>query len=85
MIEIARAIRASLGEAARKVPSRVLPDWAVKLAGLFDPTARLAIPELGRELKVDTSLTRRTLGINFIPAPEAAVAMAQSLVDLGLA
>jgi len=85
MIDIARAIRASLGEAARKVPSRVLPDWAVKLAGLFDPTARLAIPELGKELRVDTSLTRRTLGITFIPAPEAAAAMAKSLVDLELA
>jgi dihydroflavonol-4-reductase len=85
MIEIARAIRASLGEAARKVPSRVLPDWAVKLAGLFDPTARLAVPELGKELKVDTSLTRRTLGIRFVPASEAAAAMAKSLVDLKLA
>ena len=84
MIEIARAVRASLGDAARKVPSRVLPDWAVKLAGLFDPTARLAVPELGKDLKVDTSLTRRTLGIDFIPAPEAAAAMAKSLVDLGL-
>jgi dihydroflavonol-4-reductase len=85
MIDIARAIRASLGEAGRKAPTRVLPDWAVKLAGLFDPTARLAIPELGKDLKVDTSLTRRTLGITFIPAPEAAAAMAKSLVDLELA
>lgn len=84
MIDIARAIRASLGEAAGKVPSRVLPDWAVKFAGLFDPTARLAIPELGKALEVDTSLTRRTLGITFIPAPEAAVAMAKSLIELKL-
>jgi dihydroflavonol-4-reductase len=84
MIDIARAIRASLGEAARRVPSRVLPDWAVKLAGLFDPTARLAIPELGKALEVDTSLARRTLGIAFIPAREAAAAMAKSLVDLKL-
>jgi len=84
MIDIARAIRASLGEAARKVPSRVLPDWAVRLAGIFDPTARLAVPELGKELRVDTALTRRTLGITFIPAPEAAAAMAKSLLDLKL-
>ena len=84
MIDIARAIRASLGEAARKVPSRVLPDWAVRLAGIFDPTVRLAVPELGKELRVDTSVTRRTLGITFIPAPEAAAAMAKSLLDLEL-
>ena len=84
LIDIAPAIRASLWDAARKVPSRELPDWAVRLAGLFDPTARLAIPELGKELKVDTSVTRRTLGITFIPAPEAAAAMARSLVELKL-
>jgi dihydroflavonol-4-reductase len=85
MIDIARAIRAGLGDAARRVPSRELPDWAVKLAGLFDPAARLAVPELGKQLSVDTSLTRRTLGITFIPAPDAAVAMAKSLVELKLA
>jgi dihydroflavonol-4-reductase len=62
----------------------VLPDWAVKLVAIFDPTARQAVPELGRELRVDNSHTRRTLGMEFIPAPEAAVAMAQSLVDLRL-
>ena len=84
LIEISRAIRAGLGDSARKAPTRVLPDWAVKLAGIFDPTARLAVPELGKELAVDTALTRRTLGITFIPAPDAAVAMAKSLVELKL-
>jgi dihydroflavonol-4-reductase len=84
MIEISRAIRANLGDAARKAPTRVLPDWAVKLAGIFDPTARLAVPELGKQVRVDTTLTRRTLGITFIPAPEAAAAMAKSLVELKL-
>jgi dihydroflavonol-4-reductase len=84
LIEISRAIRAGIGHAARKAPTRVLPDWAVKLAGIFDPTARLAVPELGKAVAVDTTLTRRTLGIKFIPAPDAAVAMARSLIELKL-
>jgi dihydroflavonol-4-reductase len=84
LIEVSTAIRERLGPAARKSPSRVLPDWAVKLVAVFDPTARQAVPELGRELRVDNSLTRRALGMEFIPASEAAVAMAQSLVDLRL-
>lgn len=84
MIEIAAAIRERLGAAARKAPTWVLPDWAVKLAGILDPAARLAVPELGKELRVDNSFTRRTLGMEFIPAPEAAAAMAQSLMDLRL-
>ena len=84
LLEIAKAIRERLGPAARKVPTRELPDWAVRLAGIFDPAARLAVPELGKDIRVDNSLTRRTLGIEFIPAPEAAAAMARSLVDLKL-
>jgi dihydroflavonol-4-reductase len=84
LIEISRAIRERLGPAARKAPSRELPDWAVKLVAIFDPTARQAVPELGRELRVDNSLTRRMLGMDFIPAPEAAGAMARSLVELRL-
>jgi dihydroflavonol-4-reductase len=84
LIEISRAIRERLGPAARRSPNWELPDWAVKLVAVFDPTARQAVPELGRELRVDNSLTRRTLGIEFIAAPEAAAAMAQSLVDLKL-
>ena len=85
MIEIARAIRAGLGTAARKVPSRELPDWMIRLVSVFDPTARQAVPELGKWIEVDNSETRRALGISFIPSSEAAVAMARSLVELELA
>jgi dihydroflavonol-4-reductase len=84
LLQIAAAIRDDLGPAARRVPIRELPDWAVRLAGLFDPAARLAVPELGKQVRVDNSATRRTLGIEFIPAPEAAAAMARSLIDLKL-
>jgi len=82
MVEIARAIKSQLGDAARKVPTRELPSWAIRLVGLFDPTARQIIPELGRELHVDDTLTRQTLQIPMIPATDAAGAMAQSLVEL---
>jgi len=82
MIDIARAIRSQLGEVARKVPSRELPDWMVKLVALFDPTARQIIPELGREVRVDNMLTRDALQMTFIPAADAAAAMARSLIEL---
>jgi dihydroflavonol-4-reductase len=84
LIEIARALRERLGDAARRVPTRELPDWLVKVVGLFDPAARLAVPELGKHVRVDNSLTRRTLGLEFIPAAEAAAAMARSLIELKL-
>ena len=82
MIDMASAIRSQLGEAARKVPTHVLPNWAVKLVALFDPTARTIVPELGREVRMDNTLTRDALQMTFIPAADAAAAMARSLIDL---
>jgi nucleoside-diphosphate-sugar epimerase len=85
LVDVGRAIRERLGPEARRVPVRVLPDFTVRLAALFDPTARLTVPELGKPLSVDTTHTRRTLGFEFIAPDEAACAMARSLLDLGLA
>ena len=85
LVEIGRALHEQLGAAGRKAPIRELPDWMIRLFGLFDAGARLAVPDLGKALRVDTTLTRRTLGIEFIPARDAAVAMGRSLIELGLA
>ena len=82
LIDIANAIRSRLGEAARKVPSRELPNWMVKLVALFDPPARTIVPLLGREVRVDNTLTRDALQMTFVPAAEAAAATARSLIEL---
>ena len=82
MSEIAGAIKAQLGVEARKVSARELPNWVVKLVGVFDPTARQIIPELGRALRVDDTLTRTTLDMTYIPMADAAAAMARSLLAL---
>jgi dihydroflavonol-4-reductase len=84
MLDMARAIRETLGEVARKVPSRRMPDWVMRLVALFDPVARQAVADLGRWYGFDNSRTRRELGIDFIPASRAASDMADSLVRHGL-
>jgi len=83
-VDIARPIREKLGRAARKVPSREMPDFMVRLVALFDPAARTILHELGVELRLDNSRTRRVLQMDFIPVTESAPAMAASLVQLGL-
>lgn len=83
-IEMMRPIKAKLGDRARKVPSRELPNFMIKLIGMFDPAARGIVPELGHFMKVDNSRTRKALAMEFIPVSESAPAMAQSLVDHGL-
>ncbi|MFO1394314.1 MAG: NAD-dependent epimerase/dehydratase family protein [Steroidobacteraceae bacterium] len=85
LLEMSLAIRAALGPAARRCPTRELPDWLVKIVAIFDGAARQAVPELGKRLEIDTTGTRRALGIEFIPSREAAVALARSLIELGLA
>jgi hypothetical protein len=54
------------------------------LVGLFDPTARQIIHELGREVRVDDARTRAALNMTYIPATDAAAAMARSLIELGV-
>jgi len=84
LVEIGQALRDRLGDDARRVSGRELPDWAVKLAAIFDPAARLAVPELGKLIRVDVSRTRQALGMEFIPAHEAVAAMGRSLIELKL-
>ena len=48
------------------------------------PGARLAVPELVKFVPVDTTRTRRELGMEFIPADEAVTAMGRSLIELNL-
>jgi nucleoside-diphosphate-sugar epimerase len=84
LVEIGQALRDRLGEDARRVSARELPDWAVKLAAIFDPAARLAVPELGKLVRVDVARTRQALGMDFIPAQEAVAAMGRSLIELKL-
>jgi len=83
-LDIARPIREKLGTVARKVPSRELPNFIVRMVALFDPTARTILPDLGFAFTVDNSRTRRSLKMDFIPVTESAPAMAASLVQLGL-
>jgi dihydroflavonol-4-reductase len=84
LIEIARALRDGLGDAGRKAPNRELPDWLVRIVAIFDFAARQAAPDLGKNFVIDNSLTRRILGMEFIPARDSAVAMARSLIELKL-
>ena len=51
--EIAHLLKERMGNAARRVPTRVLPDWIVRLVSLFDPSVALIVPELGKFKNAD--------------------------------
>lgn len=82
--EMALILKARLGEAARRVPTRQLPDVLVRLAGLFDPTVKQIVPELGQMKNATGAKARRLLGWSPRPREEALAATAESLLALGL-
>ena len=83
MLDIARMLRAGLGDRARRVPRRQLPDWIVRLAATRSPELRVLLPLIGAIRHVSTEKARRLLGWTPRPAEEAIVATAESLIALG--
>lgn len=84
LIEIARTLRTQLGEKARRVPTRELPDWLVRLARFYDPAVKQILPELGKWKNATSEKAQKMLGWSPRSREESVVATAESLVTLGL-
>jgi nucleoside-diphosphate-sugar epimerase len=84
MAEIGRILKARMGDAAKRVPTRELPNWIVRLAALRDPALRLITPELGKKKNGTNAKARRMLGWAPRSNEESIVATAESLARLGL-
>lgn len=82
--EVAQVLRARLGAAAERVPTRELPDLVVRLASLADASLRQLTPELGKIKRPSGEKARRVLGWDPHTNEEAIVATAESLIELGL-
>jgi dihydroflavonol-4-reductase len=84
MVEIARILKRRLGTAARRVPSRELPDWMVRLGARFSPTMQQILPELGKIKNGSHAKATRLLGWTPRSSEECLIATAESLIRLGL-
>jgi nucleoside-diphosphate-sugar epimerase len=84
MIQMARILKARMGAAAKRVPTRQLPSWLVRLGQFTDPSIKLIVPELDRPKNATSEKAQRLLGWAPRSAEEAIVATAESLVRLGL-
>ena len=84
MREIGAILREELGAAAARVPTRTLPDLAVRLAALVSHEARGVAPDLGYLKRVSDSRVRDLLDLAPRPSREAVVAAGRSMVAAGL-
>ena len=84
MLDIAKVLKARLGGAAKKVPTRQLPNWLVRFVALFDPGMRQLLPLLGNIRNATSAKAERVLGWKPRPRDDAIVATAESLVKFGI-
>jgi nucleoside-diphosphate-sugar epimerase len=82
--EIAQVLKARLGDAARRVPTRELPNLLVRMAALKDPAVKQILPELGKWKNATSEKAQRVLGWSPRSREDSVVATAESLVKLGL-
>ncbi|GHE97366.1 NAD-dependent epimerase/dehydratase family protein [Streptomyces fumanus] len=79
--EMARTLRNGLGDAARKVPTRTVPDWIVRIAAVFDDDVRLSLSMLGIPRDATNAKAQRVLGWAPRPPEQAVLATARSILD----
>ncbi len=84
MLDIARILKTRMGTAAKRVPTRELPNWLLRIAALRDPAIKLILPELGKAKNATNEKAKRLLGWNPRSNEDSIIATAESLVRLGL-
>jgi nucleoside-diphosphate-sugar epimerase len=82
LMEIAQLLKARLGDAARRVPTRQLPNWLVRLARFKDPAVKQILPELGKWKNATSEKAQRVLGWLPRSREESVMATAESLLRL---
>ncbi|HLW75901.1 MAG TPA: aldehyde reductase [Bryobacteraceae bacterium] len=82
--DIAKILKAHMGEAAKRTPTRELPNWMVRLAALRDPAVKQILPELGKRKNATNEKARRLLGWSPKSNEESIVAAAESMIRLRL-
>ena len=83
LADVAALLRARLGEAASKVPTREVPDSLLRLAALFDKSVAGVAPRLGERRTFSSSKAQKMLGWRPRPLEETVLDCARSLIATG--
>jgi nucleoside-diphosphate-sugar epimerase len=84
MADLAALLRAELGEGAAKVPTRKVPDFVIRLAGLFDKELGSVTPALGHKHDYSSAKAQAVLGWSPRPLKDTVLETARSLIAHGV-
>ncbi len=83
MLDIAAILKSEFGARGYNVPTRKLPGWLLKIVGVFDKTAALAVQELGKRQDLSNARARDVLGFSPRPLHDMVVDMGETMIDVG--
>jgi dihydroflavonol-4-reductase len=84
MTDVAVILHGALGDKAKKVPRRSVPDFVIRLMALFDGSIKQVLGELGRSRAVDASHAEAVLGWKTRDEAQSIVDTANSLIEFGV-
>ncbi len=84
MHQVAQVLEEYFGDRGYRIPTRVLPDFVLRLAAIFDSSLKRVVPEIGLRAEVSSALLRNTLNWRPRPVEESIVDTAESLIKFGI-
>lgn len=82
--DIALMLRQRMGDEAKSVTTKVLPNFLVRIAALFNPAAKNIVSQLGRIKNASNEKAKTLLGWKPRTNEEAILASAESLLRFGV-
>jgi nucleoside-diphosphate-sugar epimerase len=83
MSDLATLLRARLGDAASRVPTRKVPDFVLRLAALFDKDLGAVTPSLGKRHDYSSAKAQSLLGWRPRATEDTVLDCARSLIAAG--
>ena len=84
MKEVALLLQQEFQGQGYRIKTGRLPKFVMWIAGIFDPTARTAVKNIGKVVTYKTDRMQSVLGISPIPLQQTLIEMAHSLIQYGL-
>jgi len=84
MTDVAKVLQDRLGERARKVKTRVAPDFLIRVLGLFDASVRTIVGSLGQSYELSNARAREELGWSPRPLEDSIAETGESLIEHGI-